>query len=59
MSTKREVGTGVVTNGIGRKTTAHLNLTVTLADRPEPRKNPNGRQMGKPRFRKMPYAGKE
>lgn len=52
-------GTGVITNGIGRKTTAHLNLTVTMADKPAPRKNPNGRTKDRPNSHKIPYAGRE
>ena len=37
-------GTAVKTNGIGQKTTAHLNLTVSLKERPFPPKQPNGRE---------------
>lgn len=48
---------GVATNGIGRKTTAHLNLTRSLADvwywdKPEPPKAPVYLPPQRP-----PYAG--
>jgi hypothetical protein len=55
--------TGVRTNGIGERSTAHLNLTVTLADawaaedakpvaKPKPRKmgRPKGPNLIRPRF---------
>lgn len=53
---------GVQTNGIGRTTTAHLNLTVTLAeaDRDELIRHAKYRyrRVERPESKGIPYAGK-
>lgn len=62
---------GVKTNGIGKTTTAHLNLTRTLADidaeqarqrqkKPEPVTNPRQAPYApRSQSKKIPYAGKD
>jgi hypothetical protein len=62
-----EPATGVITNGLGKRTTAHLNLTVTLADADKRDTKARAAQERKVRSRrpreshsvKIPYAGSE
>lgn len=46
--------TGVKTNGKGKRTTAHLNLTRSMADKPRKERGPN---TYRPLPGRAPYAG--
>lgn len=52
--------TGVVTNGIGKVTTSHLNLTRSLADVEQAGEAKVTKWIADnlPRYGKLPYAGK-
>jgi hypothetical protein len=60
-------GTAIKTNGVGFRTTSHLNLTISLADawkmKPLPPKETKPAKIGRPpgprEASRIPYAGKE